>query len=169
MRCIVAVDSETNGIGYLGNMPWRIPEDLDYFKNCTSGGIVIMGRRTWESIGYKALKCRKNIVISNTMKGDFVFTSLDNALESVKNSTREIWIIGGAKLYSEAFKHPRTTHIHKTKITQVMPKLSIKYDVFLEDIPSNFMKMTTKKVTGYKNLPTFLIEFEIYEKTTQEV
>ena len=108
MRCIVAA-SKNNGIGVNGILPWaHLKYDMVYFKACTIGGVVIMGRKTWESIGSTALPNRQNIVISKSLTGNYVFKSLNDALQSVKNTRREIWIIGGGQLYLEAFKHKDT-------------------------------------------------------------
>ncbi len=65
---IVAVHSQEWVIGLDGQLPWRVKNDMKWFKNITTGGVVIMGRKTWESIGMKPLTDRINIVVSKTIQ-----------------------------------------------------------------------------------------------------
>ena len=73
MRLILACDLK-GGIGYQNKLPWHIPLDLSRFKSLTKNGVVVMGRKTWESLPKKPLPNRVNVVISNTLK------DLDNAI-----------------------------------------------------------------------------------------
>ena len=94
---IVVAASENLVIGYKNALPWHISEDLKHFKQITINHSVVMGRKTFESIG-KPLKERRNIVISRdgTLKieGAEVVNSLDEAIHRTKNEN-EIFIIGG--------------------------------------------------------------------------
>ncbi len=99
---IAAMDSQ-RGIGFEGDMPWHLPGELQHFKETTMGKPIIMGRRTWESIG-RALPGRQNIVISSnpdllTPDCDLV-ASFKQAL-AVAGST-EVMVIGGGMLYEIA-------------------------------------------------------------------
>lgn len=99
---IIAACGQNGVIGKDGTMPWQIPEDLQHFKKLTMGHTVIMGRRTYESIGH-ALPGRQNIVVSATLpQADdcLIVPSLAEALE--KAEQKEIFIIGGAMLYEAA-------------------------------------------------------------------
>lgn len=86
-----------------GALPWHLPEDLKHFKETTSGHPIIMGRKTWESLG-RALPNRRNIVISRqrdyTAAGAEVFTSLPAALSAIDDVPA--FVIGGAELYGQA-------------------------------------------------------------------
>ena len=85
---IIVAISNNYAIGNGGKMPWHISEDLKYFKKVTLGSTVIMGRKTWESIG-KALPGRENIVISRSLdklEGATVFNSIEMALDHSKKS-----------------------------------------------------------------------------------
>ena len=96
VNIIVAV-SDNLAIGRAGDMPWHIGDDLRYFKRVTSGHTVIMGRRTWESIGSRPLKNRRNIVVSRTMEpsdGFEVATTLKKAIRTAGRG--ETFIMGGA-------------------------------------------------------------------------
>lgn len=107
---IVAVDSN-NGIGKNGLIPWKNKEDMSYFKNMTTGAgknIVIMGRKTYESIPSRPLIGRKNVVISNTLEKNTdditVFSSLTECFKELTGLTEEyedIFVIGGEQIYNE--------------------------------------------------------------------
>lgn len=112
---IVAM-GENHAIGKDGGMPWHLPADLKYFKRITMGKPIIMGRRTFESIG-KALPGRRNLVITRSedfsAEGVEVFASPDAALEAVKGA-EEAMIIGGGKIYAELL--PQTDRLYITFI-----------------------------------------------------
>jgi dihydrofolate reductase len=104
LSIIVAVD-ENNAIGKGNKLLWHISEDLKYFKSITKGHPVIMGRRTFESIG-KALPDRTSIVISRNpqfaAKGCIVASSLGKAVAIASEIDENQFIIGGASVYGEA-------------------------------------------------------------------
>lgn len=113
---IVAV-SENGVIGRSGQLPWRLPVDLRRFRALTMGKPIVMGRRTWESIG-RPLPGRMNIIV--TRRPDFradgviVAHSLMQALERAEPAA-EVMVIGGASLYAEALPLARTiywTEVH---------------------------------------------------------
>jgi dihydrofolate reductase len=114
---LLAAD-ENNVIGYQNQLPWHLPADLKYFKNQTWGMPVVMGRKTFESIG-KPLPGRTNIVITRNPawvfeKVDVVHT-LDEALTvSEALGVKEIFVIGGAEIFKSAL--PRATRIYLTRI-----------------------------------------------------
>ena len=112
---IVAV-SENLVIGYKNALPWHISEDLKNFKKITTNHSVVMGRKTFESIG-KPLKDRRNIVISRDkalkIEGVEVVNSLDDAICLTKDEN-EIFIIGGEQIYKMAM--PIATNLHITKV-----------------------------------------------------
>lgn len=106
---LIWAQSTAGVIGRDGALPWRIPEDMAYFRGVTAGRPVIMGRRTWESIPdrFRPLPDRRNIVLSRkldyTADGAEVVSSLDEALALVAGV--EAWAIGGAQVYAEAVPH----------------------------------------------------------------
>ena len=112
---IVAMDRK-NLIGKDGKMPWHIPEELEYFKKITMGYKIIMGRKTFESIG-KVLPGRENIIL--TRNSDFhhdnvkVFNELNDLLEYLDNQ-EEVFIIGGAEIYKLFL--PYATKLYITRI-----------------------------------------------------
>ena len=117
---LIVAMSENRVIGQDNHMPWHISEDLKFFKRTTLGKPVIMGRKTFESIG-KPLPERPNLVVTRnpdwSADGVQVFTSLRGALEAAQKLGEEIIIGGGAEIYRQAL--PLTdkiylTYIHKT-------------------------------------------------------
>jgi dihydrofolate reductase len=114
---IVVAVSLNNSIGKNNQLPWHLPLDLKFFKKTTQGGTVIMGRKTFESIG-KPLPNRRNIVISSQKKniaGVEVTNSLEAAIALSKdNNPNEIFIIGGGQIYEQAL--PIANRIYLTKV-----------------------------------------------------
>jgi dihydrofolate reductase len=112
---IVAAD-ERGAIGRDGGLPWRLPDDLRRFKALTLGKPVLMGRRTWDSIG-KPLPGRHNVVITRQpgleIPGATVVASLDAAFAAA-GDVPEVCVIGGAEIYRLAL--PRTDLIHLTRV-----------------------------------------------------
>lgn len=100
MKLILAVD-ENWGIGKDNKMLFHIKKDLKHFKDTTMGNIIIMGRNTYESIGL-ALPGRKNIVLTRNpdyeAKNVKVFNNPDDVLEYIKDSKKEVFVIGGAEV-----------------------------------------------------------------------
>lgn len=119
---VVAMGKSNRVIGRDGGLPWRLPEDMKKFKALTMGKPIIMGRKTYESIG-KPLPGRTNIVVTRNENwqedGVNVFRDLDDALTAAKliaanDDTDEICIIGGAEIYGNALD--RTDVIHMTEV-----------------------------------------------------
>jgi dihydrofolate reductase len=116
LSIIVAIDAQ-RGIGLNNALPWRLPEDMAFFKRTTTGHTVVMGRKTFDSIG-RALPNRRNIVVTRNpgWRCDGVETaaSLDAAAELIGDA--EAFIIGGAQLYNEALN--RTDRLLVTEISR---------------------------------------------------
>ena len=103
MNLIVNVDKNW-AIGYGGKLLVSIPEDMKFFRETTKGNVVIMGRKTFESLPKGALPNRRNIVLTRqemSFAGAETFHSLNEALEHC-GSEEEVYVIGGASLYEEA-------------------------------------------------------------------
>ena len=113
---LVAAIASNSVIGVDNRLPWRLPDDMKRFRALTVGHSVIMGRRTWESIG-KPLPERQNIVVSRTLREgparvEFV-RSLDEALDRAQ-LPEPVFVIGGEALYREAL--PRADLLYLTEI-----------------------------------------------------
>lgn len=108
VKAILACDSE-GGIGKNGGLPWpHSSEDMKWFRENTEGGIVVMGRKTWESIGCRPLPRRKNIIITNTrVHGDYdavYHGEMQRVLQTIQSDhpSVDVWIIGGGEIYRQA-------------------------------------------------------------------
>ena len=145
VKLILAHDHD-NAIGHEdGRLPWRSSLDMKRFKELTSGGTVIMGRKTFESLGRpNGLPNRTNLVISRT-SGDTCFSrvetpnvygfyDLETALDS-SHFTRdpEVWIIGGATIYDYAIERQLVDEIHGTLI-DVRSNAEVKLSYNLSDL-----------------------------------
>lgn len=101
---LVAAVARNGVIGRDGDLPWRIPEDLEHFKALTLGGTLVMGRKTYDSIG-RPLPGRRTIVITRqpkwTADGVQVVHSLDEAL-ALAGDAETVFVAGGAEIYREA-------------------------------------------------------------------
>jgi dihydrofolate reductase len=102
---MIVARSRNHVIGRDNQMPWKISADLQFFKRVTMGHPVIMGRKTWESIG-RPLPGRRNIVVSRNTHyvatGGELVGSLDEALKSLSEFPR-VFVIGGEQLFTQAF------------------------------------------------------------------
>lgn len=111
---IVAI-AKNRVIGYQNKMPWHLPAELQYFKRITMGHPIIMGRKTFESIG-RPLPGRQNIVVSRntgfTATGVEVTHSIDEAIALTAGA--DAFVIGGATLYIEAL--PRADKLYVTEV-----------------------------------------------------
>lgn len=100
INLIVAVDAK-NGIGKNNMLPWHLPADLKYFKSVTSGYPIIMGRKTYDSIG-RVLPNRKNIIISRQVglevPGAIITDSLEKSFELCKTE-EQVFVIGGSQIF----------------------------------------------------------------------
>lgn len=104
MVSIIVAIAQNGTIGDKNSLLWHIKEDMRFFRTTTSGHAVIMGRKTFESLGSKPLPKRKNIVITRaerSFEGAFTAHSLQEAI-AMAEGDEEIFIIGGAQIYAEA-------------------------------------------------------------------
>jgi dihydrofolate reductase len=120
---IIAAVAKNGVIGDKGRIPWHLPEDLEHFRRTTTGHAVIMGRKTYESIG-KLLPGRLNIVLSKGMKATpdspvKVLPSLEEALQHCRqNGCKKAFIIGGGSVYKEALERQLADALIITAVKQ---------------------------------------------------
>lgn len=124
---MIVARSRNHVIGKDNQMPWKISADLQFFKKVTMGYPIIMGRKTWESIG-RPLPGRRNIVVSRNSdyqaNGAELVSSLEEALESLRDFER-VFVIGGQQLFNQAF--PLADQLFITEI-----ELEVEGDTFFE-------------------------------------
>ncbi len=152
---IVAANAKTNGIGRNGTLPWRIAADMEFFKSLTmsaspsKSNVVIMGRKTYESIPtkFRPLVGRINIVLShnsdvrnslNIPESVLVAKSLDDGLDLLKSDTLkdtidQVFIIGGESVYREAILSSKCQKIFLTEVIGEVPNLDTYFPVIRAD------------------------------------
>ena len=127
----IAAISENGVIGVNNKLPWRLPQDLKNFRSITMGKPIIMGRKTFESLGHP-LPGRRNIVLTHDktlkLEGCSIFNALDDALDSISSSYEEpeAIIIGGASIFEQTLS--RISRLYLTFILQ-----KYKGDTFFPD------------------------------------
>ncbi len=153
---------DKNGlIGNDGQLPWHLPNEMKHFVNVTTGGVVIMGRKTYESIPNPPLKNRINIVLTNnkdyTADGAIVCHSKEDILDYVKDIDKPLHIIGGTSLFDMFVDDVnvlyRTVVYEEFEGDTFMPKLNYKYFQVVE---------TMDGIVDEENL--YSHEFFIYER-----
>ncbi len=118
MISLIVATSENNVIGKDNQLLWHLPNDLKFFKNTTWGGVVVMGRKTFESVN-KPLPGRINIVITKQPNWNadqvLVAASIENALQqAAATHCKEIFVIGGGEIYKECM--PQANRIYLTRV-----------------------------------------------------
>ncbi|WP_432480954.1 dihydrofolate reductase [Moraxella sp. ZY200743] len=156
---VVAFDQK-QCIGKDNQLAWHIPEDLKHFKSLTTGGVVIMGRKTYESIG-KPLPNRTNWVVTKdkawTAQGVKVAHSLECALELASNDCQDgkLFIIGGGEIYRQSIDIADVLEITRVD-------LDIGGDAFYPAIPSGFELTHREHSTSSTDNTAFV--FESYQR-----
>ena len=123
--------SENRVIGNRGDIPWHLPEDFKWFKKTTMGGILVMGRKTYESIG-RPLPGRDTYVLSRTPReiaGVHSFTDLE-ALDHLKTN-QTIWIAGGGEIYKQMLN--KCSELYLTRVHR-----TVQGDAFFPEFESDF-------------------------------
>ena len=128
---IIAAVGKNNELGKNNSLMWSLPGDMKFFRAQTSGSTVIMGRLTYESIG-RPLPKRRNIVISGQeglkIEGAQVYKSLEDALKACEGEQNDVYIIGGARVYSEALGY--ADEIILTEIDSEFPGADVFFPEF---------------------------------------
>jgi dihydrofolate reductase len=155
---LIAAMSENRVIGSDNRLPWHLPEDLKRFRALTRGHPVIMGRKTWDSIGGKPLPQRDNIVLTRqpgfAAPGARVFSSLNAALEDLRNSLpadAEVFVIGGAEIYRLAL--PIADRIYLTVVHR-----TVAGDAFFPEVPAARFKEAARDCRGEFSFVDYVAE-----------
>ena len=118
LSCIVAID-KNNAIGIDNTLPWSLSDDLKFFKRLTMNNYIIMGRKTYESIG-GPLPNRKNIIITRqdnyTINGCQVINNF-KSIENFVQSSEKYFLIGGAKIYKQLFGQCQKLYLTQVNIS----------------------------------------------------
>jgi dihydrofolate reductase len=136
---IVVAIAQNNAIGKDNKLLWHLPKDLKHFKDITTGGTVIMGRKTYDSVG-RPLPNRRNIIITRQqieIPGCEVVNSIDAALALCRDEA-EVFIVGGAEIYKQAL--PLTDKIFLTIVHQ-----DFEADTYFPEIKGDIWKETERQ------------------------
>lgn len=158
---LVVAAATNNGIGKEGKLPWHLPNDMKHFKNVTWALPVIMGRKTFESLG-KPLAGRKNIVISRQSgfqaEGAIVVRSIDDALfVAGETDAREIMVIGGGEIYRAVFE--KAKRIYMTRV-EAEPEA----DTFFPQIQGDQWWLASRHKHEADERNAYNYAFEVWER-----
>ena len=158
---IVAV-ADNGVIGRDNALPWHLPEDLKRFKRITMGKPIVMGRKTFESIG-KPVPGRQNIVVTRDAnshrEGVIVVHSVDEAVAAARGAA-EIMIIGGADLFRLFL--PRAGRVHLTRVLE-----QVNGDVFWPELDPRVWQLVERQSYAADDRHAHAMSFEIWERTGQ--
>jgi len=158
---IVACD-KNRSIGRDNQIPWYLPADLRYFKKMTSGHFIVMGRKTYESIGM-ALPKRVNVVISHqeNYKAEdcIVFPSFLDAIEFArKEGQRDVFVIGGGEIYRQALAV--CSKIYYTEVDLVVPDAT----VFFPELSQTEWNLLSEEKHSSDEQNLYNYSFKVYER-----
>lgn len=159
MISLIAAMGRNRVIGASGKLPWHLPEDLKYFRRVTSGHPIIMGRKTYDSIG-RLLPGRENRIVTRqsdlVVAGARMFGSVEEACRT--DVTGEVFVIGGSEIYTQAM--PFADRIYLTLINQ---------DFMGDAYFPNWPVLTFREISREDHVPegdrTFGFSFVVLEKT----
>jgi dihydrofolate reductase len=120
---LVAAMDENRGIGWRGRVPWILQEDLRHFRDLTLGAVVIMGRKTWDSLPKRPLDRRINVVISRSqvLTPDAIHASSFEEAMTLTARFERRFVIGGASVYAAALESGVPVRLHLTRVEGVWP------------------------------------------------
>jgi dihydrofolate reductase len=161
LSLIVAI-AEDGAMGIHNTLPWHLPADLRFFKQTTLGKPVVMGSRTWESLGRK-LPGRLNIVLSSRKlelpEDVLLFANLQDALKRVRaEDTDEAFIIGGSKVFAEAM--PELDRLYITRVQTVVAGA----DTFFPEVDYTQWKLAWEEAHAADEKHPFNYTFQRWER-----
>ncbi len=163
MLSLIFARSENNVIGLNNDLPWRLSGDLKWFKQLTTGHTIIMGRKTFMSIG-KPLPKRRHIVITRNpawnADGVEVVHSLEEALKAVAQE-EQAFIIGGATIYQQALEADLADRVYETLV-----HADVDGDTFLAFEPGDAWALVSVNAQQADEKNEYAYTFRIWKKTT---
>ena len=161
MISLIVAIAQNNAIGKDNDLLWHLSEDLKYFKKTTNERTVLMGRKTWESLPFKPLKNRRNIVVSSQkdykIEGAELFDSVEKAVEVLKTQKDEVFCIGGASLYKALL--PNADKLYITRVYK-----DFEADVFFPEIDESVWEVKRLSPMLYDAKADLKFRFEVWER-----
>ena len=141
------------GIGKNGKLPWHISADLQNFKKITLDSVIIMGRSTWDSLPFKPLPKRRNIILSKTKIDNVeVYHSLNDCIDALKKEKIElVYIIGGETIYKQFFEFADFLHI--TFIDVITSDIDTFFPLSIEEIKGLFLQTSGEQLSNNAHYP----------------
>ena len=156
---LVVAASTNNVIGRDRGLPWHLPDDLRHFKRLTVGKPVVMGRRTYESIG-RPLPDRQNIVMTRdadyVAEGCDVVTSVDEALDAARGA-EEVMVIGGGQVYRDFL--PRADRIYLTRV-----QAEVEGDTYFFDIDRTRWRLVSSEHHDADEKHAYAFDLMVFER-----
>jgi dihydrofolate reductase len=160
MISLLVARDENGVIGINNQLPWHLPADLAYFKRVTMNHKIIMGRKTFQSIG-RILPGRENIVLTRdpsfSYEGCTVLHSIDEMLQKYEHLNEEIFVIGGSEIFKEILPHAKRLFI--TEIHH-----AFEGDTFFPDIDSSEWKVISNEPGVKDDRNPYDYEYVVYER-----
>ncbi|MFT7588922.1 MAG: dihydrofolate reductase [Limisphaerales bacterium] len=161
---LIVAASKNRIIGAGNDIPWHLPDDLKFFKKTTSGHPIIMGRKTWESIG-RPLPKRINIIVTRSKnyeaEGALVCSSISAALQAAKaTGTDEAFIIGGGQIYSHSIKY--ASRVYLTHVDA-----NIQGDVYFSALEEDW-ELVSIEAHAIDEKHKYNFEFRVYTRAPEE-
>ncbi|WP_394181176.1 dihydrofolate reductase [Marinomonas posidonica] len=169
MLSLIVAMSTNRTIGINNSLPWHLPNDLKYFKQATMGKPIVMGRKTFESIG-KPLPGRRNIVITRDANfqadGIDVVSSLEQAIAlgediCLVNGQEEVMVIGGAQIYELAL--PRVDRLYITHVDA-----DVEGDAFFPEVDWPSFTLLAEESFAAEGHNPYDYRFSVYQRTSAE-
>ena len=156
MISLIVARARNGAIGKDNDIPWHIPEDLAMFKRETLGGAVIMGRNTWDSLPFKPLKNRLNIVVSSQKDlTEHVVSSIEEAIALARREGyMRIYGIGGAGIYREMLKV--ADRLLVTEVDIDVPEADVFFPEFSDDDWTRISEVTLEGVSPAARVDEYL-------------
>jgi len=161
---IIAALSKNKVIGRKNDLPWHLPDDMNYFMQTTKGHYVIMGRKNYDSIPekFRPLPNRTNLVITRQQDfkapGCIVLSSIEKAIETARNAEeQEVFIIGGAEVYKLGL--PMANRLYLTEI-----EAEIDGDTFFPEFSALDWKEISRKHHTKDGRHAYSFDFAVYER-----
>ena len=163
---LIAALAENRVIGIDNRMPWHLPGDFKYFKATTLGKPIIMGRKTWDSLG-RPLPGRLNLVVTRQaglqLEGAEVFASLEDAIVradqwAAEQGVDELMLIGGEQLYALALEKGLADRLYLTRV-----EMNLEGDAWFPEVDEKVWKtVSSQQAPAEEGKPVY--HFEVWEK-----
>ena len=161
---LIGAMGKNRELGFGNKLPWHLPDDLKRFRETTRGHAVIMGRKTYESIG-QPLPQRKNIIVTRNpdyrAEGCLAVSSIEEAFKAAgeEGGDSEIFVIGGEEIYRLAL--PYADKLYLTFVDTALPA-----DAFFPEFDENDWRVTYEEAHGKDDKHPYVFIFKTYEKKT---